>query len=58
MKTELLKKYQQALVLAENIDELGCHILGIKRIIERLKTEEPTTTDIAWVDYFLEHNTK
>ena len=60
MRTELIKKYEKALEIAQSVDKLGCHINSIKDTLSKLETShyEDGVLDEVWVDYFLEANEK
>lgn len=56
--TELIRKYELALEVAEYVKELNCQASQIQAKLTKLNREsyKPTTLDEVWVDYFLDMN--
>lgn len=55
---ELISKYKTALKVAESDEKLKCFIIQISSTIDKLSTYSyiPTSSEVVWVDYFLEKN--
>lgn len=55
---ELINKYNTALKVAESDEKLKCFIIQISSTIDKLSTNSynPTTSEVVWVDYFLDMN--
>lgn len=54
----LIRKYEEALYIADSKENLKCHVLEIKNKIKKLQDTEyqVTALDEVWVEYFLKKN--
>lgn len=51
--TTILEKYEKTVRIAKNDRLLNHHVSELEETVKRLKSENPTDLDIAWVNYFL-----